>query len=304
MMRSVARSCWGGEVQPAEVGGGVRVVQPPPHGVADRLRLLVNLLEHVVRVVALAGVVVAQVVADVLHPHVGGVHVLVADHPALAVQLADLAVVQVHHLVRVPGQGGRIRGEVVAVRPQADGQRATQPRADQHPRLVPAHHRQPVGALHQLDRFADGVQEVAVVVVGDQVRQHFGVGLAVELHPVGLQLVLQQHVVFDHAVVHHGDGAVAAQVRVGVGVGRPAVGGPAGVADAVGAGGGLRGHHLLQFGQPPGLPPQVQAAAGAGDEAGRVVPAVLQPLQPVEQDGRRFPRAGEPDDAAHARPSH
>src|SRR4029453_15191802 len=40
------------EVESAEVGGGVRLVQPAAHGGPDGLRLLVNLLEHVVRELA------------------------------------------------------------------------------------------------------------------------------------------------------------------------------------------------------------------------------------------------------------
>ena len=52
MTRSIWRSCCGVEVKPAEVSGRVGVVEPAAHRVRDRLRLLVNLLQHVVRVVA------------------------------------------------------------------------------------------------------------------------------------------------------------------------------------------------------------------------------------------------------------
>ena len=48
MMRSTWRSCCGVEVQAAEVGGGVGVVEPAAQGVLQRLGLLVDLLEHVV----------------------------------------------------------------------------------------------------------------------------------------------------------------------------------------------------------------------------------------------------------------
>ena len=66
MMRSTWRSCCGVEVQAAEVGGGVGVVEPAAHGVLERLGLLVDLLEHVVLEVALVGVAVGQEVADVV----------------------------------------------------------------------------------------------------------------------------------------------------------------------------------------------------------------------------------------------
>ena len=56
MMRSTRRSCCGVEVQAAEVGGGVVVVEPAAHGVFERLGLLEDLLEHVVLEAALVGV--------------------------------------------------------------------------------------------------------------------------------------------------------------------------------------------------------------------------------------------------------
>ena len=80
------------------------------------------------------------------------------------------------------------------------------------------------------------------------------------------------------------------EVRVGVAVGGAAVRGPAGVADAVAARGRVRRDELAQFGEPPGLLAEVEFVARAGDHAGAVVPAVLQPPQPFEQDRRRLRR--------------
>ena len=67
----------------------------------------------------------------------------------------------------------------------------------------------------------------------DQVRDDLGVGFGLELVPLRLQLVLQLEVVLDDAVVHDDDAAGAVAVRVRVLLGRPAVRGPARVADAV-----------------------------------------------------------------------
>ena len=60
-----------------------------------------------------------------------------------------------------------------------------------------------------------------------------------------------------------------------------------------------RGDGLGQLGDPPGLAAGVQRAAGPGDQPGAVVAAVLQPLQPVQQQRRHFRLADNPDDAAH-----
>ena len=67
----------------------------------------------------------------------------------------------------------------------------------------------------------------------DEVRDDFGVGFGDELVALVLELVLQLEVVLDDAVVDDDDLAGAVAVRVRVFFGRPAVRGPARVADAV-----------------------------------------------------------------------
>ena len=69
-------------------------------------------------------------------------------------------------------------------------------------------------------------------MVGDQLRDHLGVGVAAEDDALGDQLPFQGGVVLDDAVVNHGDQAVAGQVRVGVAIVGGAVRCPARVADA------------------------------------------------------------------------
>ena len=69
----------------------------------------------------------------------------------------------------------------------------------------------------------------------DQVGDDFGVGLGGELVAFLDELLLQGEVVFDDAVVHDDDLAGAVAMGVRVLFGGAAVGGPAGVTDAVGA---------------------------------------------------------------------
>ena len=106
---------------------------------------------------------------------------------------------------------------------------------------------------------ADRLDEVAVQVMGDELGDDLGVGVAAEDDALGLQLPLEGGVVLDDAVVDDGDGAVAAEVRVGVAVGGRAVRRPARVADAVAAGGGLLAQELRQVGDAAGA-----SCAGAG----------------------------------------
>ena len=90
---------------------------------------------------------------------------------------------------------------------------------------------------------------------GDQMHGDLGVGVAGELHARGFQFGAQRGEVLDDAVVDDGDLPGGVAVRVGVAVGRPAVGGPAGVPEAGAAreGGGVGlGQRGLEIGEPPG----------------------------------------------------
>ncbi len=72
----------------------------------------------------------------------------------------------------------------------------------------------------------------ALVLPGDQVDRDLGVGVAGELDACGLELAAQRGEVLDDAVVDDRDLSGGVAVRVGVAVGGPAMGGPAGVAEA------------------------------------------------------------------------
>ena len=114
----------------------------------------------------------------------------------------------------------------------ADDQRALLARADEQARLVRAHRHERVVAAKVGVGPAHGVDEVAVVVVRDQVRDHLGVGLRGELGALGDQAALERDVVLDDPVDDDVDAVGVVEVRVGVLLGDATMGGPAGVADA------------------------------------------------------------------------
>ena len=95
------------------------------------------------------------------------------------------------------------------------------------------------------------------------------------------------------------DAAGLVGVGMRVGRGRRAVSGPAGVADAERA----RRHDsvelLLQHGELAGRLHDLEAVAVHHRDARRVVAAVLEPAQPLEQQSRRLAGADVADDAAH-----
>ena len=120
----------------------------------------------------------------------------------------------------------------------ADHQRRGPPGRDDRARLVGVGEHQREVALqprqhgqHRCRRSRRRCRPV-VVLPADQVHGDLGVGVAGELDARRLQLGAQRREVLDDAVVDHGDLARCVAVRVGVAVGRPAVGGPAGVAHA------------------------------------------------------------------------
>ena len=134
-----------------------------------------------------------------------------------------------------------------------------------------------------------------------------GVGVAGELDAGGLQFLAQLGVVLDDPVVDDRDLARRVAVRVGVAVGRPAVGGPAGVAEPGAArearGVGL-GQRRFEVGQATGTPPDRQPAGAVEQgDAGGVVAAVLHPAQRVDDDSASIPRPDVADDSTHRYPA-
>ncbi len=109
----------------------------------------------------------------------------------------------------------------------------------------------------------------------------------------------QGGVVFDDPIVHDG-ATLARNMRVGILGGRLTMGGPAGVGDADAAFERFRGDGVYQLGHLAERAQAPHAAAGAqhGETRG-VITAILQPLQPLQQDGRHGPLSDGADDAAH-----
>lgn len=80
---------------------------------------------------------------------------------------------------------------------------------------------------------ADGGGEIAglLVFLFDEVRDHLRVGFGLEGVAFRAQVAAEFQIVLDDAVVDDGDGAIFAQVRVGVALRHAAVRGPARVGD-------------------------------------------------------------------------
>ena len=129
-------------------------------------------------------------------------------------------------------------------------------------------------------------------------RNDFGVGLGDEFGALGLQLAAQLDEILDDAVVH--DRELFGGMRMRIVLGRTAVGRPAGVADADSSQQRLAGEPLLQILELAlGTPPRQHAVLQRRD-ARRIIAAVFEALERIDQLRRSWLLADDPDDAAHA----
>ena len=201
----------------------------------DRARLLEDLLQHVMAVFAAfdrIGRQFAGVQAALDRRAVGIVHL-----HGRARDLDDVAFVEVDELVCHLDQRLHVGTEEVFADADADAERAAAARADHMAGLVAADDGDRIGAVQAADRLLHGLAQVMALLheVVDEVGDHLGVGVRIEAVAGGLEFAAQAGVVLDDAVVDHADRA-GGQVRMRVRLVRHAMGGPARVGDAGGAG--------------------------------------------------------------------
>src|SRR5262245_22271040 len=103
--------------------------------------------------------------------------------------------------------------------------------------------------------------------------------------PFALELMLQIEIVLDDPVVHHDDAAGAVAVRMGVLFGGTSVRGPAGMPDAVLTVDRAGRDDLFEPRQLAGAAAQFDGSVVNDRDAGRVVAAVFEPPQAIDQDG-------------------
>ena len=173
----------------------------------------------------------------------------------------------------------------------ADRERAALARGDHQVVVAGEDDGEREGALEARERVADGLlrREALVQLIGDDVHDRLGVGVALEHAALRGQLRLELAEILDDAVVHDRD--LAVHVRVRVALRRAAVRRPARVADA-----GVPLERLLE--EPALEVAQLALGAAAlqvavldGGDAGRVIAAVLEPAQRIDEVGARRPSA-------------
>jgi hypothetical protein len=298
--------------QSAEDDPPLALLHAPAQAILHRLRLLEDLLEHVMLVVP--QLVLFELVLE-LRDDRRDVDVVDRHCPeALGLQQRHLVVVEVNHLRRVLDDRRSVRCYDVLALPNADDQRRPLARHHQRIGLVLADDRDPVSPLHLVQRRLHrplqqrrpGRQMILrlhlVVKVADQHRQNFRVGLAGEFMSLLAKEFLERGVIFDDAVVNQGDPPAVVRVRVGIALGRRAVGRPAGMGHAdLCRRQRLLAQSIFKHRNPPDGPADVQVVRLIYDRhPRRIVTPVFQSLEPLDQERLGDLASDVGDDSAHA----
>ena len=265
--------------------------------VADDFRLFVNFLGHEMAVIALVdehhrGLRLEHVAVD-------DVAVGVVDFGARAMDDGAIAVFQIAHRVGERRERDRVRAEIHRIVAEADGERRALAGADQQIVFAGKQERQREGAAQPRQRRFDRLDRRAALgdLVADQVGDDFGVGFGRERDALGFELAPQFAEILDDAVMH--DGEPVGGVRMRVGLVGPAMGRPAGVADADRPGERLAREFLFQILQLAfGAAPRQHAVLERGD-AGGIIAAVFEALERIDQERRDRFAADDFDNAAH-----
>ena len=135
----------------------------------------------------------------------------------------------------------------------------------------------------------------------NQVGDDFGVGFSHEPVTLRDQFALQCQVILNNAVVHHHDAPGAISVGVGILLGGTAMGGPPRMADAERAFEGMVAQHFFQVVQLARGPRhrELIASRAADGDSGRIIAAVFEAPQPLDNDRNDFLRADIANNAAH-----
>ena len=297
------QAAWHGQsVQLRQAHGAVVGAHAAREPVGDHAGLFKNFLKHEVAVAAfLRG----------LHVPLDGLHLVL--HRAQVRQFEDgivrgggahqLAVFQKNHLPGVRQKGRDVRGHKVLARAQAEDERGGHACGVDDAGLIAAHEAHGVGPVGLAQGRGKGVQQVwfGFAALGNEVDQHLGVRLRAESVAFGRKVRLDFQVVFNDAVVHHGQGPIVGAVGVGVAFGGHAVGGPAGVAHGAGGRGDafFVGQFFFQRSQFARGPHHVQRALAQKGHTGGIIAAVFQTAQTLHHYGNRGPVARIADNAAH-----
>ena len=275
---------------------------PVPHPVAerllDRVRLLVDLLEHERLVAGFLRGLVVPVDLDRLARDLATLDV--EEARALGGNRHDLAVVDQLDPPRLAEEGDGGGGKEHLPVAGADEQRALLTRANELAGMVVVDDGEREVPFELLVGGENGLAEVAAVVALDEVRDDLGVGLGPEDVPLRFERLLQLTEVLDDPVQHDRKLLlVATDEWMRVLLGDTAVRRPARVPETGRGLGAVGTGDLLQSLEIADGPDIVEAVLLEQREPGGVVASILEALEAAEEKTFRLPPADVSDDPAH-----
>ena len=282
-----------------------------PESVRDGVVLLVDLLEHE-RLVALllGGGLIPVDLDDLVFERLA---VGCQEFGAFRRHDDQLVVADVLDQTRLPQKPRDRRSDELFALATPDNQRALAARPDQDPWLVSAHRHECVVAAQFRERGPYRLDQApASAVVRNQMGNDLGVGLRGEDGPHVFEPLLELQVILDDAVDHDVNPVRRVEMGVRVGLVHPSVRGPTGVTDAglaltlsdrdaAGVVLSLGLDRASQRRQVADRAHSVDARAVEHRDAGAVIAAVLEVLEPRKQQGANLPAPHITDDAAHQR---
>ena len=278
----------------------VAVLDRAADGIAHGTRLLVDLLEHEVRKTAALGVLGVPV--DVHGLELDGLARRAEVIDARGLEQCELTVLEKDDVTREIHDGndvaGHERGRFIALG-EADDDGAILARDRNLARMIDMHDGQAVGALQNLRRACESVDQIAVIVLLDEMGDDLGIRLALEDVALGFEEIAQLHEVLDYAVMHDGNLARAIRVRMRVRLGRATVRCPARVTDAASRGDIPVFDRLGQLFDFADTSHDADLVVRLDGDARRVVAAILELTQPFEQYVAYGSSASVTNDSAH-----
>ena len=262
-------------------------------------RLLVDFLEHEVPVARLLGH------HRIPHHSLGGLRNLragkVGEFHAVPSDDGHFLVAKEHDIARVTQNGWNVGSheELVLTEPDDDGG-AVANRNDLS-WIVGRDDHQRKKAAKQQERAPDRHFQARIFHFAfDEMSDDLGIRFRDEPMALPLKLALQIEVVLDDAVVHDHDLPAAVAVRVRILFCRTTVRGPSCMADTVVAGNRLGIDRVRKTRQLAGRPAQLDAAVVYHGNARRIVTAVLEAPEPLDEHGNDRLGPDVTNDAAHS----
>ncbi len=216
-----------------------------------------------------------------------------------------LPALQEDHPMRVIEDGGNVRGDVILTlaHPDRDTARIADAHHNQTVGLMPAHDDNGVSAFELTHGHTSRLSKIAVSASSseslDQLDDDLGIGIRIEDDAFSHQILTQFKVILNDSIVDDDEITVHADVRVRIAFRGCAMRRPARVTDPDLPCDRTAAHPIAQIGQLAHIAPDGDLPVFKHGQPCRVVTAIFQALQTIQNNGCRIPKADITHNATH-----